>query len=199
MILSDQDIAMYIDDGTIRIDPFDPKCLGPNSYDVHLGSTLMHYVPRYFDGSRADNWMPGNSYPPHAALSCKDEHETKEIEIRSTGQLLHPGVLYLASTLEYTETHHHIPYLDGKSSVGRLGMAIHVTAGRGDIGFCGHWTMEIFVIHPVVVFAGMPIGQLTYHMAFSQPVKKYGAGVNVAAYNNRDPKPQPSRMWKNFR
>ena len=68
------------------------------------------------------------------------------------------------STLEYTETRRFVPFLEGKSSVGRLGIDIHATAGKGDVGFCNHWTLEISVSQPVRVYAGMPIGQLIYFL-----------------------------------
>lgn len=197
MILSDQDIVANMDNGFIKIDPFDPACLGPNSYDVHLGSTLITYVMARIQNDRLAPVLGDTVY----GLDCKKQQEPEEHVIDpDAGIVLMPGTLYLASTLEYTETHGHVPYLDGKSSVGRLGIRIHATAGRGDIGFCGYWTMEIDVIHPVRVYAGMPIGQLTYHLSLSEPNHPYGsAGANKASYNNRDPKPQASRMWKNFR
>lgn len=192
MILSDNGIRHAMDCGDIKIDPFDPACLVPNSYDVHLSPHIVTYPLRHLalDGA-------GLIY----GLDCKHEDKTDMTEhpFNADGSMiLHPGWLYLASTLEYTETHKHVPYLDGKSSIGRLGIFAHVTAGRGDIGFCGHWTLEIVVVHPVRVYAGMPIGQLTYHVTQSPPDRAYGERGG-AAYNNRDPRPQPSRMWKNFR
>lgn len=199
MILSDIDITDAIASGLIKIDPFDPACLGPNSYDVHLSPYLATYELAVVetDPNALEIYRALRMGKIHG-LDCKTRHEVREHTIDPRrGFLLQPGRLYLASTVEYTESHAHVPYLDGKSSIGRLGIFTHVTAGRGDIGFCGHFTMEIVVVHPVRVYAGMPIGQLTYHMALSPPSKKYGT-TSVAKYNNRDPKPQPSRMWKNF-
>lgn len=171
----------------IIIEPFDEKCLGSNSYDVHLGDTILTYATT-FGGSMG--------YTPQP-LDCRVEPTTHAYRIGTDGIALIPGTVYLGSTLEYTETHKHVPYLDGKSSIGRLGITIHCTAGRGDVGFCNHWTLEIHVIQPVRVYAGMPIGQLTYHTvegAISVPYNQKPG----AKYNARDPKPQPSRMWKNF-
>jgi len=190
MILSDTGILDAMYRGEIVIDPFVRHALGGNSYDVHLGETLLVYTP-----SR-DRWFgPGGVVMP--VLDAKRENPTEEISIPDDGYLLEPGVLYLAATLEYTETHKHVPVLDGKSSVGRLGMAIHVTAGFGDVGFCNHWTMEIFVIHPVRVYAGMPIGQLRFHQVHGEVRNPY-ARKPGAKYAARDHKPQPSRMHKNF-
>ncbi len=181
MILSDCDILLARDRGAIVIDPFRREALGPNSYDVHLGSHLgVYFTSRcgHLDAARENNY--------------------DLFRIDDDGFVLSPGTIYLAATEEYTETHEHIPYLDGKSSVGRLGISVHATAGRGDVGFCNHWTMEISVVQPVKIYAGMPIAQLTYHQVLSQPEHKYGTSPRVANYQGRDPMPQGSRMHKNF-
>lgn len=164
----------------IFIDPFDEDRLGPNSYDVTLGDTLMVYRMSVLRG----------------VLDCAREHLVDEYAIPLNGAILNPGVLYLAATREYTRTDGYVPYLDGKSSIGRLGINIHCTAGRGDNGFAGHWTMEITVVHPVRVYAGMPIAQLTFHECHQAAIT-YDKRAS-SKYNNRDPKPQPSRMFQNF-
>lgn len=74
---------------------------------------------------------------------------------------MHPHIFYLVA-LEYTETHAHVPFLEGKSSTGRLGIDIHATAGKGDVGFCGNWTLEISVKQPVRIYKECPSGQLIY-------------------------------------
>jgi dCTP deaminase len=114
------------------------------------------------------------------------------------GFLLKPGQLYLASTKEYTRTEKYVPFLDGKSSIGRLGITIHCTAGRGDVGFAGHWTMEIHVVQPVMVYAGMPIGQLIYFETGPVDVS-YDEKPGAKYHDGRNPDPQPSRMFRNFR
>ena len=96
------------------------------------------------------------------ALDPKQDNETEDFEIPEEGYVLLPGILYLGETEEYTETYGFIPNIDGRSSTGRLGIEIHRTAGFGDVGFRGKWTLEITVTHPVVVYAGMEIGQLYY-------------------------------------
>ncbi|MEE9288105.1 MAG: dCTP deaminase, partial [Bacteroidota bacterium] len=107
MILSDQKILDEIKKGTIVIDPFDPKNLGSNSYDVHLGKWLSMYK--------------------HEVLDCKSHNPVEYIEIPDGGYVLMPYKLYLGVTSEYTETHKHVPFLEGKSSIGRLGVDIHAT------------------------------------------------------------------------
>ena len=104
--------------------------------------------------------------------------------------------MYLGATLEYTETHRHVPFLEGKSSVGRLGIDIHATAGKGDVGFCNHWTLEISVARPVRVYAGMPIAQLIYFVVEGSVRIPYHRKRN-AKYKVRSARPIESMMWKN--
>lgn len=96
------------------------------------------------------------------SLDPKKDNETIDIEIPEDGYILVPGVLYLGETMEYTETYNLIPNIDGRSTTGRLGIEIHRTAGFGDVGFKGKWTLEITVTHPVIVYPGMEIGQIYY-------------------------------------
>ncbi|HKG08509.1 MAG TPA: dCTP deaminase [Pedobacter sp.] len=176
MILSDKRILEEIDKGTIIIEPFDPECLGTNSYDVHLGKYLATYKDRILD--------------------AKAHNKIEHFEIPKDGYVLHPGTLYLGVTLEYTETHAHIPFLEGKSSTGRLGIDIHATAGKGDVGFCNTWTLEISCAQPVRIYAGMPIGQLIYFKVEGDIETLYNVKSN-AKYNNKTTKPVESMMWKN--
>ena len=126
----------------------------------------------------------------------KKHNEVEHFEIPEDGYVLEPGTLYLGVTEEYTETHNSVPFLEGKSSVGRLGIDIHATAGKGDVGFCNHWTLEISVSQAVRVYAGMPIGQLIYFMVEGDVEVDYSSKVS-AKYNERTPKPVESMMWKN--
>jgi dCTP deaminase len=184
VILSDRMILAAIKAGDIVIDPFDPKALGTNSYDVHLGDVLKTYK------------IQKERYHEIGALDCKVDNPTVRHEIGPEGFVLRPGTLYLGSTKEYTETRKHVPFLDGKSSIGRLGITIHCTAGRGDVGFCNHWTLEIHVIEPVRVYAGMPIGQLIYFE--TGEVDLDYATKASAKYRERCAEPVASYMYKNF-
>jgi dCTP deaminase len=98
--------------------------------------------------------------------------------------------------LEYTETYCAVPVLEGKSSIGRLGISVHQTAGFGDVGFCGHWTLEISVLMPIRVYAGMPIGQISYHVPKSMPEVGYMQRKASSYTDAHDPKPQPSRLYR---
>lgn len=176
MILSDTKILKEIEKGTIVIKPFDRSNLGTNSYDVHLGKYLACYTDRVLD--------------------AKKHNKIKRFEIPDDGFVMQPGTLYLGVTAEYTETHAHIPFLEGKSSTGRLGIDIHATAGKGDVGFCNYWTLELSCAQPVRVYAGMPIGQLIYFVVDGQIEVKYNKKVD-AKYKKRSNKPKESMMWKN--
>ncbi|MBX3103160.1 MAG: dCTP deaminase [Bacteroidetes bacterium] len=176
MILSDTEILHCIEEGSIVIEPFRRECLGTNSYDVHLGKYLATYVD--------------------AELDARRHNPIQVFEIPEEGFMLRPGTLYLGVTLEYTETHKHVPFLEGKSSTGRLGIDIHATAGKGDVGFCNTWTLEISAALPVRVYMGMPIGQLIY-FALSGEVNTLYHTKSSAKYNQRTDKPVESMMWKN--
>lgn len=176
MILTDKAILDAIDNGEIVIEPFNRECLGSNSYDVHLGKYLAVYEDEILD--------------------ARKHNRVREMEIPEEGFVLQPGMLYLGVTEEYTETHNTVPFLEGKSSVGRLGIDIHATAGKGDVGFCNYWTLEISVTLPVRVYAGMPIGQLIYFTVQGDCINPYKTKAG-AKYNSRNPKPLESMMWKN--
>jgi dCTP deaminase len=177
MTLSDQEIVHEISKGNIVIKPFFKEALGSNSYDVHLGKTLAVY----------------NS----SVLDAKIKNAVEYFEIPSAGFVLMPDKLYLGVTHEYTETHRHVPFLEGKSSVGRLGIDIHATAGKGDIGFKNFWTLEISVKMPVRVYAFMPIGQLIYFEVKGEVLTPYSCKPS-AKYNDVSPMPKESQMWRNF-
>jgi dCTP deaminase len=183
-VLVDRDILAHIQSKTIVIEPFETGSLGTNSYDVHLAETLKIYKATF------DQW---NRPLP---LDVLEPRETVEIDIPEEGYVLKPGELYLGATVEYTESHEHVPMLSGKSSLGRLGLSVHVTAGTGDVGFCNHWTLELTVVHPLRVYAGMPIGQLMWYRTVSDPLVRYKQKKS-AKYTSRDAKPQASEAWRN--
>lgn len=177
MILTDTQILAEIAKGTIVIAPYDRTFLGSNSYDVHLGKHLATYK--------------------NDILDAKEHNEVDHFDIPDDGLILLPHRLYLGVTEEYTETHKHVPFLEGKSSIGRLGIDIHATAGKGDIGFCNTWTLEISVKQPVRVYHGMPIGQLIYFEVAGEVTNAYNLKKS-AKYNQRTDRPVESMMWKNF-
>lgn len=158
----------------IIIEPFDPLQLNPNSYNVRLANKLLVY----------DNDI----------LDMKKKNPCHLITIPEEGLVIQPGKLYLGSTMERTETKNYVPAIDGRSSVGRLGISVHATAGFGDIGFCGYWTLEIFCVQPVRIYPGVEIGQLYY-----EEVSDKGELPTYAStkYQNNTGV-QPSMMWMDF-
>ena len=178
MILTDKQILTEMRGGSIVIKPYNRKYLGSNSYDVHLSTWMALYNDEILD--------------------AKLHNKVHYFRIPNEGIILVPSKLYLGVTEEYTETHKHVPFLEGKSSIGRLGIDIHATAGKGDIGFCNTWTLEISVRQPVRIYAGMPIGQLIYFVVEGEVEMPYNKKKG-AKYNKRTIKPVESMMWKNFK
>lgn len=142
MILSGKEIEKEIGKG-INIEPFSKSQLNPNSYNLKLHHELMVYS--------------------NPVLDMKHPNPVEPLTIPKEGLLLETGKLYLGRTVEKTETSKFVPMLEGRSSIGRLGLFIHVTAGFGDIGFNGFWTLEIFCVQPIRIYAGVDICQIFYH------------------------------------
>lgn len=172
MILSGLEIKKQVEAGKIHITPFDEGLLNPNSYNLRLHNELLVYTDELLD--------------------MKKELATETIAIPEEGLVLEPGRLYLGRTHEHTETGHFVPMLEGRSSVGRLGLYIHVTAGFGDIGFSGYWTLEIQCVQPVKIYPMVEICQIYYHCIEGE-YRKYESGK----YQNNTGI-QPSMIYRDF-
>ena len=172
MILSGKEINKQVENGVIRIDPFNTDQLNPNSYNLRLHSDLLVYN---------DN-----------VLDMKEKNTTSPLTIPEDGLLLEPQKLYLGRTIERTATDKYVPMLEGRSSVGRLGLFIHITAGFGDIGFDGFWTLEIFCVQPIKIYSALEICQIFYHTIDGDydlyQSKKYQGNQGV----------QSSKLYKDF-
>jgi dCTP deaminase len=168
MILSGKAIRDRIGSDII-IDPFDESQLNPNSYNLTLHDELMVYEELMLDMAKANR--------------------VRRIESPAEGLVLSPNQLYLARTVERTTTHNLVPQIEGRSSVGRLGLFVHVTAGFGDVGFSGYWTLEMFAVHQVRIYPGIPICQIFYHEIYG-PIEEYASKYQ----HNRDI--QPSLMFE---
>ena len=142
MILSGQKIKEVLNKD-IFIEPFNEKQLNPNSYNLRLHNTLLAYDSHILD-MRLDN-------------------KAHQITIPNDGLILEPNKLYLGRTMEYTKTNSYVPMLEGRTSIGRLGLFVHITAGFGDVGFSGYWTLEISCIQPIKIYPGIEICQIFYH------------------------------------
>ncbi|MEM6895429.1 MAG: dCTP deaminase [Bacteroidota bacterium] len=171
MILSGLQIAARMGKD-ISIDPYDSNQLNPNSYNLRLHNELMVYT--------------------NAVLDMKVENTASKLTIPPMGLQLEPGKLYLGRTVEHTRTDALVPMLEGRSSIGRLGMFVHVTAGFGDVGFNGYWTLEIFVVQPLVIYPNIEICQIYYHHIDGE----YTTYKQGKYQNNKDI--QPSKLFQDF-
>ena len=172
MILSGKEIESRIDNDII-IEPFDKKRINPNSYNLSLHNELLVYKD--------------------STLDMKKNNEVEKLIIPSDGLVLETNRLYLGRTVEYTETKNLVPMLEGRSSIGRLGLFVHVTAGFGDVGFKGFWTLEIFCIQPVKIYPSVEICQVYYHTIEGE-IKNYSS---QKYQNNRGI--QSSLLFKDFK
>jgi dCTP deaminase len=169
MILSGQEIAARLG-GDVKIEPYNPAALNPNSYNLTLHDEVMVYEEVVLDMAKANR--------------------VRRIQIPPEGLVLSPNQLYLGRTAERTETHNLVPQIEGRSSVGRLGLFVHVTAGFGDVGFCGYWTLEMFAVQPIRIYPGVPICQIFYHEVAGR-ITEY---CSNKYQHNRDI--QPSLLFK---
>lgn len=173
MILSGLKIAEEVKAGRIYISDFDEKRLNPNSYNLRLADEILTY-----------------DYDP---LDMRKKNGCTISKIPESGKYLYPGKLYLARTMERTRTDCYVPMLEGRSSVGRLGIFIHATAGFGDVGFDGYWTLELSCVQPVRIYPGVEICQIYYHTIDGEYVP-YKSGKYQGNHGV-----QPSMLWKDFR
>ena len=172
MILSGKEIESRIGD-EIVIEPFDSKKINPNSYNLSLHNELLVYR--------------------QSPLDMKRNNEVEKLTIPDNGLVLETNRLYLGRTIEYTETKNLVPMLEGRSSIGRLGLFVHVTAGFGDVGFKGFWTLEIFCIQPIKIYPNVEICQVYYH-TIEGDYENYSSDKYQ---NNRDI--QSSLLFKDFK
>lgn len=171
MILSGVEIEKELNKN-IFITPYDRANLGPNSYNLRLHDELLVYTAE--------------------TLDMRTPNATETLRIPAEGLVLEPNRLYLGRTVEHTETKSYVPMIEGRSSIGRLGMCIHVTAGFGDVGFRGYWTLEIFVLHRIRVYPNVAVCQVYYHTVSPDHVpyrsSKYHDNAGI----------QPSLLYKDF-
>lgn len=169
MVLTGLEILEQIKTGNIVISDFDIKRLNPNSYNLRLHNELKVYD--------MDVIQQANCHDPKdqglAILDMKKKNITKDLIIPEEGLVLFPDILYLGRTVERTKTEGFCPQIEGRSSIGRLGIDIHKTAGWGDDGFDNYWTLEIVVTHPVRVYPFVEFCQIIYMKTFGDASMKY--------------------------
>ena len=186
MLLSDRDIAAEINAGRVKVEPFEPKMIQPSSVDVRLDRFF-----RVFENHKYSVIDP----------SIEQSELTREVAVTGGEHfILHPGEFVLASTYEVITLPDDIAgRLEGKSSLGRLGLLTHSTAGFIDPGFSGHITLELSNVAnlPVKLFPGMKIGQLCLIKLSSPAQHPYGSAVYGSRYQGQRG-PTPSKSWLNF-
>lgn len=186
MILSDRTIKKRLKDGNIKIDPFNPEDLQPASYDLHLGNSIL-----VFDEQK------------HQLIDVKEPvaDKMRRIDLEDDAPyIVMPGYFLLANIKEITGVDNkHVGRLEGKSSLGRLGLIIHATAGFLDPGNELRMTLEIANLSPlpIKIYAGMKIAQIAFEEMDQEVEKPYGAkGLGSKYYGNMEVK--PSSMYENF-
>lgn len=186
MLLSDRDIQSYVNAGRIRLEPWDPEMIQPSSVDVHLD--------RFFR-------LFNNHKYPVIDPSADQPELTRLVEVPADGEfVLHPGEFVLGSTYEVVTLADDVAArLEGKSSLGRLGLLTHSTAGFIDPGFSGHVTLELSntATLPIKLFPGMKVGQLCFFQLSSPADHPYGQGASGSRYQGQRG-PTASRSFQNF-
>jgi dCTP deaminase len=186
VVLSDRTIGRLIGEGRIGIDPYDPSLMQPSSLDVRVDSLF-----RVFRNSRY----------PYIDVKQAQEELTELVEVGDDAPfILHPGEFVLGSTLERVRLPDDlVARLEGKSSLGRLGLLIHSTAGFIDPGWDGHVTLELSNVAnlPITIYPGMKIGQVSFVQMTEPAEHPYGSGALGSKYQGQKG-PTPSRYWKNF-
>ena len=180
-MLTGSEIERQIKKGNIKIDPYDPTRINPNSYNLRLHPQLKVYkrnsdrpdVARNRDTERLHRecgFIDSFNMDP---IDMNKDNEYIELNIPKEGLVLLPGVLYIGRTVERTGSSKFIPMLNGRSSGGRLGISVHVCAGFGDVGFDGTWTLEITVVEPVIVYPDVEIAQVCYFKPYGKNDRLY--------------------------
>lgn len=184
-ILSDSAIKKAVREGRITINPFNEAQLNPASYDLTLGDQVRMYT-----GIQHPT-MPGS----WRELDARIEPTTSLITMDpNVGLCLLPNHGYLMHTREMIGTYDYVPVVDGKSSIGRLFIQIHCTAGFGDPGFFGQYTLEVVVQYPIRVYPGMRIGQIRFHSIEGDVEKPYAGNYT----HERAMGPVASHAWRQF-
>ena len=184
MILTDQAINECLAQGIIEIEPFNPKNLGSNSYDVTLSKDILVFNP------------PHEVFDPYTDQS----QHWKKVKIDEFGFLMSPNLPVLACTNERTFTPRHVPIITGKSSIGRNFLSIHQTAGFGDIGFNGFWTLELSCVIPTVIYSDMKIGQIYFNTIKGETAVDYSSKESASYLQQKSIcQPVPSMLWKKIK
>ncbi len=197
-ILSDGQIQGAIETKTIEIEPYTLDQLNSASYDLTLGDEVRLYKKWVYYDDQKKGPRDGSDISPNNSLylDTKEEPETVSFKMsKELGWVLKPGIGYLMHTRERIMTRRYVPIVDGKSSIGRLFILVHFTAGFGDPNFDGQYTLEVSAQHPVKVYPGMRIGQIRFHTLEGFVNRLYQGNYTGEAATGA----VASRAWRQFR
>lgn len=200
-VLLGSQIIEQVKSGHIIIEPFNENHVGPNSIDVTISNKLITYVPARVAYTKKWGYvvLPIEN-PETILLDMASENQYYELEIPEEGLVLSPGLLYLGSTNERAGSDYFIPMYEGRSSIARLGIQSHISAGFGDIFFKSNWTLEITVVHHTKIYPNSRIGQVYFHAVDSEALESLIAMNKY--YNGKytdQPGPQISKSYLDFK
>lgn len=199
-VLLGTQIIDAVKNGKILIEPFVEEHVGPNSVDVTLANKLVTYTHVKVVERDGLHYASPSTDPKDTILDMAKDNEYHTIEIPSTGLVLLPDILYLGATNEKAGSDHFVPMYEGRSSLARLGIQSHLSAGFGDICFKSNWTLEITVVHPTVVYPNKRIGQVYFHDVDAKDVKElFMNGKEYTGKYTDQPEPQPSKSFLDFK
>lgn len=196
MILTGLEIEKQIAEKRITIDPFDPRCVNPVSVDFRLGRQVAVYFNQVDVHVTSRGIVTRPTPDLGLDLDAKAANSVTTFNIPGAGLVIVPGVLYLMCTQEVVSTMHYVPVLDGKSSIGRLGIKVHETAGYCDPGFHGQVTLEVTCVQPVRIYAGMRFCQMRFHTMEGELAPYGGHSSNYKGATAQGP--VASMSWRQF-
>jgi dCTP deaminase len=199
-ILLGTEIIEEYKNGKVIIDPFNEKHVGPNSVDVTLANTLVTYTPVEVKYQANVGYIVVPYVDPASTiLDMAEKNQFYTIEIPEEGLIIQPNILYLGATNEACGSDYYVPMYEGRSSMARLGIQSHLSAGFGDIFFKSNWTLEITVVHPTRIYPNRRIGQVYFHNVHEDVRNSLiEAGKEYQGKYTSQPKPQISKSYMDF-
>ncbi len=207
-VLLGSEIIDEYNNGKIVISPFNEQHVGPNSIDVTICNTLLTYIPckierKFSSNNTFKNWVTIDNEEyinaDNQIIDMAHKNKTYDLTIPEDGLVLIPGVLYLGATNEIAGSDYYIPMYEGRSSMARLGIQSHISAGFGDLFFKSNWTLEITVVHPTVIYPNRRIGQVYFHKVDESAREKLLLqGKEYQGKYINQPLPQASKSYLDF-
>lgn len=194
------EIKEEIKKGNILVEPFLEENLAINSIDVRLSTKLVTYVPLEIKKNKNGDYetFVKQEDLEEIVIDAKKDNKIYSYDIPEEGLIIRPNILYLGSTIEKAGSDKYVPMYDGRSSMARLGIQSHISAGFGDINFKSNWTLEIIVVHRTKIYANMRIGQVFFHEVNEEALKNEQALKKYEGKYTNQPNPQASKSYLDF-